>query len=122
MTKGGLVLNGASIIVIVFCMFFYNKSTEKKIAYVKIQKLYDEFQMKKDLETKFKTTEKVRKNLMDNLAVDRNLIKRLNTYAQNYGTEHNYTYILGSDESGIIMQADQKLDITNEVLTYINSK
>jgi outer membrane protein len=170
MTRGGLILNALSIFIIAFVMFLYNKSTEKKIAYVKTTELYDGFQMKKELETKYVNVEKARKNILDSLELElklmskkldsqakpeerlvnefegkkenyfmkkkqweedntamanqytQQIMKQINQYVDAYGKEKHYTYILGADGSGVILQADESLNLTQDILKYINLK
>jgi outer membrane protein len=50
------------------------------------------------------------------------ILKQLTQYVDDYGRENGYTYILGAEGSGAIMSADERNDITNAVLIYINEK
>lgn len=50
------------------------------------------------------------------------VMKQLNQYVQEYGSEHGYTYILGADGNGSLMFADKNKNITTEVLEYLNKK
>jgi len=50
------------------------------------------------------------------------ILKQLTQYVQDYGKENGYTYIMGAEGSGGIMAADEKNDVTNDVLKYINEK
>ena len=45
---------------------------------------------------------------------------QINQYMKNYGKEHRYTYILGAEGSGVLMFADERYDITSEVVAYWN--
>ncbi len=59
--------------------YFLNAGSEKNV-WVDIKKIYAEFNMKKELETKFKQVESQRKNILDSLEMDLNLLAReLNT-------------------------------------------
>ena len=74
MAKGFIISNIIGIVIAGVLVAVYFKSTEKRMAFVKIGKVYDEFQMKKDLETKYTTVDKTRKNLMDSLELDLKLL------------------------------------------------
>ncbi len=170
MTKTGIIVNIIMVTVVALGTFFYFKSAEKRIAYVKITKLYDEFVMKKELSGKYENIQKTRQNFLDSLELELRLIgkkientdkpdqgtiaefesrkenylmkkkqfeedntatvnqyteqimKQLNQYVEVYGKEQHYTYILGADGSGVIMHADESLDITDELVKYVNLK
>ena len=47
---------------------------------------------------------------------------RLNQYIKDYGREYEYDLILGAKGDGNLMYADDRLDITEEVLEYVNKK
>lgn len=48
------------------------------------------------------------------------LIERVKDYVADYGKEHGYTYIFGSNENANIMYAKEGLDITQEILKELN--
>lgn len=50
------------------------------------------------------------------------VMKQLNQYVQDYGSEHGYTYILGADGNGSLMFADKSKNVTKEILEYLNQK
>jgi outer membrane protein len=50
------------------------------------------------------------------------VMKQMNQYVQEYGSEHGYTYILGADGNGSLMFADKNKNVTTEVLEYLNDK
>jgi len=50
------------------------------------------------------------------------LIDEVKDFVVNYGEEHNYTYIFGSNESANIMYAKKGKDITQEVLKALNKE
>ena len=47
---------------------------------------------------------------------------RINGYAKEYGKENNYQLILSSGNQQSVLFADEKIDITNNLLAYINKK
>jgi len=50
------------------------------------------------------------------------IIERINKYVYEYGKENNKKIILGATGDGSIMYAEEGMDITDDVLSYINSK
>ncbi|MDR6299802.1 OmpH family outer membrane protein [Mesonia maritima] len=50
------------------------------------------------------------------------LIDEVRDFVSNYGEEHNYTFILGSNESANIMYAEKGKDITQDVLKELNAE
>jgi outer membrane protein len=60
-------------------IFIYHKSVKKKVGYIEIKKVFNGFQMKKELEEKFKQTANSREKIVDSLALNLKLIsKQLN--------------------------------------------
>lgn len=53
-------------------------------------------------------------------AID-SVISKVKDFVADYGKEHNYTYIFGSNESANIMYAKEGLDITEEILKELNA-
>ena len=47
---------------------------------------------------------------------------QINQYVKEYGKDNHYDFILGATGNGTIMFANDKNDITKEVLTYINKR
>ncbi len=64
-----LVLLGAITYVLL-------KNTSEKNAWVDVKKIYNEFSLKQELEKKYKQVETERKNILDSLELDLNLIAR----------------------------------------------
>jgi len=50
------------------------------------------------------------------------IVTQLNQYVTDFGKESVYDIVLGANGNGTIMYATPKIDITDEVLVYINSK
>jgi outer membrane protein len=48
--------------------------------------------------------------------------KQINQYLEEYGKEKNYDYVLGASGNGNIMFANSTLNVTDEVIQYINKK
>ena len=67
------------IIVCVISLFVYHKTIKQKTAYIEIKKVFNGFQMKKELEEKFKQTAKSREKIIDSLSFNLKLMsKQLN--------------------------------------------
>lgn len=50
------------------------------------------------------------------------ITKQLNQYIRDYGEKNKYELVLGADGSGGIMYAEDKLNVTEEVIKYINAR
>lgn len=50
------------------------------------------------------------------------VLTQVNTYLKTYGEQHGYTIILAATEYGNLAYADEKLDITEEVLEGLNNQ
>ena len=48
--------------------------------------------------------------------------KQINQYVTDFGKEKNLDIILGANGGGSLMYAKEKIDITNDIITYINEK
>lgn len=53
---------------------------------------------------------------------DKEILEQLNQYVKDYGAEKGYDYIYGNDSNGSLMYGDKKLEITTQVIEYINAK
>lgn len=54
-------------------------------------------------------------------AID-SLVTKVKGFVKDFGKDHGYTYIFGSNESANIMYAKDGLDITQEILDKLNSE
>lgn len=159
-----------ALLFILAGIVIYDRCTKPKMGIIEIQKVYDSFQLKKELEAKFKLTQNQRRKILDSLEVelkyiyaslekqdkkdeatiqsfnqkknyymqkkqmnqeddaalskqyDGEILTQLNQYVKDYGKENGYTYIFGTDGNGSMMYANEGVDISNEVITYINGK
>lgn len=50
------------------------------------------------------------------------ITKQLNQYIKDYGEKNNYDLILGAEGSGVLMYAKGKLEITDEIIKYVNER
>jgi outer membrane protein len=53
---------------------------------------------------------------------DAKIISQLNSYVKEYGKKNNYSLILGANSDGNIMYSDTTLDISKDIIKYINNK
>jgi outer membrane protein len=79
------------------------------------------FEQKRDefLKRKQRTTEDLQ-NLSDEY--DKEILTQLNQYMKEYGNQNGYTYIFGNDSNGALMYAHDAENITDQVVSFINSK
>ena len=67
------------VVVSALSLFIYHKVFKQKTAYIEIKKVFNGFQMKKELEEKFKQTTKIRDKIIDSLSFNLKLMsKQLN--------------------------------------------
>jgi len=50
------------------------------------------------------------------------ILTQMNTYIQLYGKDKGYTIILGANGQGSLLYAEEGIDITEDIITYINNK
>jgi outer membrane protein len=55
-------------------------------------------------------------------AYDEQIWKQLNQYVKEYGKEKGYTYIFGAEGSGALMYADDAVNVTETMITYVNQR
>jgi outer membrane protein len=159
----------ASIVALAISLFIW--MNKPKTAYVDLGKVYNEFQLKKELEGKLLQVQTLRQNQIDSMKLDLNVLarnvqsenaanktelqnrfierrkqyavkekefseetdrltqeydeqlwKQLNTYVKEYGKDNNYKYIFGAEGSGSIMYASDVDNITDQIVTYVNTK
>jgi outer membrane protein len=158
------------LIVALISVNLYTHFTKPKLALIEIQKVYDAFDLKKELETKFKSVQNQRKKVLDSLELelklmyasfdkdikkddprvttfnvkknyfiqkqqltqeddqalsqqyDKEILLQLSQYVKDFGKEKGYTYIFGTDGNGSVMYAHESVDISVDVISYINNK
>nr|WP_294922381.1 OmpH family outer membrane protein [uncultured Flavobacterium sp.] len=47
---------------------------------------------------------------------------RIKSYTAEFSKDKNYQLVIGSDKKQTVLFADEKIDVTNELLTYLNKK
>lgn len=50
------------------------------------------------------------------------ITNKLNEYFIEYGSKHQYDYIIGASGQGVLLYADTSLNITNEFIEYANAR
>jgi outer membrane protein len=55
-------------------------------------------------------------------AYDNKIISQLNSYVKEFGKKNNYSIILGATDNGNVMYADTSLNISKEIIEFINNK
>lgn len=148
-------------------MLYYQKKNEKKIGYVTTLIAFEEFELKKELETKYKKSQIIKQTYLDSIKLsiqslsqsqlnrdsdtenkieelkksyllkesqfnqenevvyqqyNEQIWKQLNQYIEDYGKENGYDYLLGASGQGSIMYANEKDNVTKEIITYANNK
>lgn len=149
---------------------YYNTIEKKKLGYIDVQKVFNEFDLKKELQQKYHSKMEGKKKMIDSLGFelqkkgvelessskpeqqavnnfigkrklymelvkqydeedqklnsdyDNQIISQMNQYIIDFGKNNGYDLIFGSMANGNIMHADEGLDLTNEVIVYINKK
>lgn len=74
--KKDIVLLLLAIIVSFSLQFLYQKASAEKNAYVNVKTLYNEFDMKKDLESNFMNVGKIRQAQLDSMELELKLMNR----------------------------------------------
>ena len=67
---------GIVVIGVLVCFFLIIKSGEHKLGYVEIETVYNEFPLKKELESKLANVQQARKNILDSLKIQLNAISQ----------------------------------------------
>lgn len=84
-------------------------------------KVNDEFKNKvdeyNDLKYRFKSSEEEMSK-----SYDERIYKQINQYVKEYGEQNHYEFIFGANGSGNVMYADSSLNITKQLIVYINNK
>jgi outer membrane protein len=154
-----LVFNTILIIVLSFSLLFYFLRSNKEIAYVDSQKIFDGFVMTKEMkragEKEFNSRKLVLDKLYSNLqsptisaSQKKELMQqfiqgkeeleefnltfaaeqttqiwsRITSYTAEFSKEKKYQLIIASDKKQAVLFADEEIDVTSDLLTYLNKK
>lgn len=75
MTKIFQYISILALVISIFCFVLLLKNN-KKTAFVQIEKVYDDFPMKKELEAKFENVTNMRQQILDSLKLQLNIISQ----------------------------------------------
>ena len=147
------IISSIAFLVIILHLFF----SKNEIVYVDNMKLFDGFNMSKEMkkvgERQFNAQKlkidslyfKIQNSNADQQKVlmkeyvvlkqnfeqnnqqfafeeSQKIWKRLNSYINDFSSEKKYKLIIGSEKKGDVLYGDEKLDITNEIINFVNSK
>lgn len=163
------ILAGLALLVSIAAVW-WSYSSRVRTGYMDIQEVYQKFDLKIDLEKKFKKVSEERKRVTDSLELslkvmesklrtmknipdaqaqeynnlrneflaraqqfeednksltnqyDKEILDQLNQYVKDYGKAEGYDFIFGNDGSGSVMHVNEKLNLTPQIIEYINSK
>jgi len=164
-----IILINLLVVVALLGTTFLNEPAPKT-AYIQLNKTYEGFYLKKELEQKYDKIENARQSILDSMSIDLQtmasqlsaqpkpnqeqvyrfqakqevflkkqqqfqednerlsqqyndqIMKQLNQYVKDFGSDNAYSYIYGADGSGTLMYADDVADVTDEVVDFINQK
>ena len=131
------------------CLGILYFKAPKQHVYLENAKLFDNFKGKKELETKLLNIKSKNKSYLDSIRALVNneetelyyrqqlLVKeeqeeqltiqyntqiwnQLNSYIKEYGNANNYDFIYGVVGNGSMMYAREGLDITDDIIEYVN--
>ncbi|UUC46485.1 OmpH family outer membrane protein [Flavobacterium cerinum] len=139
--------------------FFILNNSDRKIVYVDNVRLFDGFNMTKELKKRGEQEFNTRKKVLDSLyvtlqqegisevqkeAITRELIakkqefeafnqqfaaeesakiwSRINGYTTDFSKEKDYDLIVGSENKRNVLYAKETVDVTNELISFINKK
>src|ERR1017187_1657419 len=156
------------LILILGLSLFYTWYHIPKLAYINSGEIYNDFELKKELEKKLESSQNAQKKILDSLYSELQILgkdirdnqndskavlfqakkqqyiakdkeftdankevadrysdqiwKKLNQYIDDYGTKHNYTFIIGASGNGTLMHGDIDNNITDKVKAYVNQR
>lgn len=157
-TKTLFILNLLLIsVIIIFIFLTYN--SQPKVVYVDNVKIFNDFNMTKELKLSGEKEFNSRKTYLDSLSSklqsseispqekkilmqefiqkkeeleqfnqifafeqSTKIWTRIKSYTSEFSKENKYKLIIGSENKGNVLFADEDIDVTNGLLTYINKK
>jgi len=115
-----------------FAGFNGRSELNQKLEYVKerhkqvLDSLFVQMKNEKDEEGLKSLSEKSRKFISDEQELSerytQQIWKQINAYVNDYGKENDYEMIFGANGSGSLMYAREAVNVTDEVLEYINKR
>lgn len=170
MKKKILVAISAAFAFGMMFFIFTSLTLKPRTGYILINDVYEKFDMKMELEKKYKYSHDQRQKILDSLGIqlrllanriendkgkngadvemynfkreeylqkkgkmeedntqlssqyDAAILKQLNQYVKDYGSQNGYEYIFGNDSNGSLMYAEESNNITRQVIEFINLK
>lgn len=153
------IVNLFLIFLVVGLFLFKDSKTNSKIVYVDNNKLFEGFNMTKEMkrvgEKEFNSQKTVldslysklqspilsemeKKVVMQQFIQEKEVLEqfnqnfateqsskiwtRINSYTADFSKEKKYQLIISSENKRAILYADETVDVTNELLTYLNKK
>jgi outer membrane protein len=145
------------MLIIIFILFTFNSAP--KTAYVDTFKLFNNFNMTKELKITGEKEFNIKKIHIDSLYIklqsssisseqkkilmqefiqkkeeleqfnqyfaaeqSTKIWSRIKSYTSEFSKENKYQLIIGSENKSTVLFADEKIDVTNDLLNYINKK
>jgi len=155
--KPNIIILLVSIVSILILFRFFSMS--KKIVYVDNNKLFENFNMTKELKKSGEREFQFKKAVTDSLytklqhpdlsSSDKKIVMqeflfqkeelerfnqyfaveqsskiwaRIKSYSSEFAKENKYQLVIGSDNKANVLFADEEIDVTNNLLIYINKK
>ena len=87
----------------------------------KEQALINEFDMKREQFFKQKN-QAGEDNAALSAQYDKQILEQMSQYIMDFGKKNNYDLILGADGNGTLMYANEKMNISDEIIVFINNK
>lgn len=129
MTKKDYIIIGL-VVALFAALAIYIKATQKQTAFVKVTELYNEFDMKKELEANYMQIEKGRKAQLDSLEIELKLMNKRfdaegtgNKEMVNLFEMKRENYLLKKqqfEEDNALMQQTYNADIMKQLNQYVS--
>lgn len=149
MKKNIITIISSVLLSSLVCWTILYLKAPKQHVYLENAKLFEQFEGKKELETKLLNIKSANKLYLDSIRTlvsnqetelyyrQQLLVKeeeeeqltiqyntqiwnQLNSYIKEYGKAHDYDFIYGVVGNGSMMYARQELDVTDEIIEYAN--
>ena len=85
------------------------------------KEMVDMFDMKREYFLK-KKKEVEQDNAALSSQYDKQILEQMTQYVLDFGKKNHYDLIFGSDSNGSLMYANEKYNISQEIITYINNR
>ncbi len=148
-----LIIANVTLLGVLAFMLIQEKKNEK-YGFIVNQRVFNEFQGKKELEERLALVKQNNQSALDSLKtlitltanfsliktyqdqideIESNQLeltnrytediwKRLNEYIIDYGKKNNFSFIFGASGNGNLMYAGEAMNVTDEVIRFVNEK